>query len=617
MKLSKRNLILILVFFVSFFTSKNLLGQDNPEKYEPYDAQKKKVIHTPKDTVVKVERLVKKPGTFMGDLLQYLSPIKVEKVDSIYSLYSDDAPFYTHPSNHATQTQLNRMDSSAYSEGYWDQIYHIANHKKKYKKDTLNRLTKVVYGYHPYWMGSAYKDYNFNLLTRVAYFSLPVDPKTGNLSDTRYWNETELIGYAHEYDCAVDLCISNFGNKNNDVFLKDFHAQKTLVVNIINLITIQGKKGKLLKKADGVNINFEEVPKARKEDFTNFIAYLRQELTKVNPDFKITITIPAIDWRNAFDIANLKPYVDYYFVMGYDFYGKYSAAAGPTSLLFSGGEWTKNNIDNTIKNYIKLGADPKRLILGLPYYGNEWITKSADVPSDTVKFVRALTYSEINTKYADKYIAHYDSTSHSIYYIYRNGNEWRQCWTDNELTLSLKYDYIKEKGLGGLGIWALGYDNNFNELWYLIKDKFVAAPDTSTDIHVLMSRTLEYDVSKKSLEAIDKTSPEYTKRFYDKIDNFWHFAALFFAVIMTFAIVGFIRAISDFDVRFVLFNKEIRVYMFFILLSFLTLVLLRILKVLTNSDIVLLLAVLIGISAALIILKIGNMKRKKHGEERP
>lgn len=43
--------------------------------------------------------------------------------------------------------------------------------------------------------------------------------------------------------------------------------------------------------------------------------------------------------------------------------------------------------------------------------------------------------------------------------------------------MGIKYDWIKEKQLGGVGIWALGYDNGHTELWKLLAQKFAYTPD--------------------------------------------------------------------------------------------------------------------------------------------
>jgi len=47
-----------------------------------------------------------------------------------------------------------------------------------------------------------------------------------------------------------------------------------------------------------------------------------------------------------------------------------------------------------------------------------------------------------------------------------------QNWIDDEYSLELKMDYAITKNLGGIGIWALGYDGIRPELRNLIKSKF-------------------------------------------------------------------------------------------------------------------------------------------------
>lgn len=42
---------------------------------------------------------------------------------------------------------------------------------------------------------------------------------------------------------------------------------------------------------------------------------------------------------------------------------------------------------------------------------------------------------------------------------------WRMLFADDERSLGYKYDFAKEKNLGGVGIWALGFDDRNNELW--------------------------------------------------------------------------------------------------------------------------------------------------------
>ena len=559
------------------------------------------------DTIVKVKVVKEKPNSMLGKVLYYLGPVKYEMQDSIYPMYTEEDPFFSHQKNHSLQAgevQLNEM----YSEAHWNRKRDIDAKPVAFEKDTSRALTRQVIGYHPFWMGSAYNNYNFNLLTRIAFFSYVVNPRTGNSTNPDYWSKTGLIKRAHQTDCKVDLTITNFGTRNNELFLSNTEAQSQLIENVVKLLKRKG--------GDGINVNFEAIPKQHKVSFSNFIKKLDTRLTQENPDYKITVTLPAISWKNAYDVAFLKDYADYFFLMGYDFYGKFSQVAGPTSLLYSGADWSEENINTTIENYLEFGLPRESLILGLPYYGNEWVTEDGNVPSKVKKYNGARSYRFISKNYADKYAARYDSASHSIYYVFRDSVNWIQCWYDNEQTLGVKYDYINEKRLGGLGIWALGYDNSFLDLWSLIERKFVRNVDVP-DLHTRLSQTLEYSVSKKTISEINIAKPDYLNRFNDKLSLSWKIFTLLFAVIMVFAIIGFIITVADFDIRFVLFNKEVRVYIFFILIAVLTLLMLRVVDILKNSDVMLILAIIFGVFAALMLLNVGNSKKADSGIERP
>ncbi len=619
--------ILQITFIVAFvLVSANVFSQKDTTKqsYLPHDATYDSKEVNSKVTTVNTAKTREKPGTFFGDILLYLSPIKEDSITLYYPAPVEADTIIE--SNHEVEMKNYAEYDDLKTEEEWNDIYKISDKNfsrdEDYYKDIV-KLNRQVFGYHPYWLGMAYKNYDFGLLTRISYFSLPVNPKNGGFLSERLWKETKIIEEAQNYGCKVDLCISNFGTNNNTEFLKDVNVQENLINNIIELLTLdrgKDKNGKKIK-AGGVNVNFEGVPKKHKDDFTKFIANLRSRLdAKLSYNFKITVTLPAIDWRNAYDIVELQKSVDFFFLMAYDFYGKYSKQAGPNSLLYSGGTWESMNIDNTVENYIKLGIDKKKLILGLPYYGNEWETKSDVAPSDNTKFIAARSYSYIADNYTSnstKFKVSIDTIAQSVCYTYKVDGKWRQCWADNEITLGAKYDYILNKELAGLGIWALGYDNGYADLWDLIRLKFTNDRNDSIEIKQAIDRTLASNVITRSKEVVADTTPKYQTRFYNKINKFWNFFTLFFAIIMIFAIVGFVIAVSDFDVRFVLFNKEVRVYLFFILISIIAMFFIRMLDIFLRNEVYMVLAIFLGIVFALMVLKIGNMKRQKHGEEKP
>ncbi|MGZ3899107.1 MAG: CUB domain-containing protein, partial [Bacteroidia bacterium] len=68
------------------------------------------------------------------------------------------------------------------------------------------------------------------------------------------------------------------------------------------------------------------------------------------------------------------------------------------------------------------------------------------------------------------------------YYTYTVSTAWRQCWIDDIYSMGRKYDLVNQRGLGGIGIWALGYDDGMTSFWNLIQNKFSnCAPIVCTD----------------------------------------------------------------------------------------------------------------------------------------
>ena len=72
------------------------------------------------------------------------------------------------------------------------------------------------------------------------------------------------------------------------------------------------------------------------------------------------------------------------------------------------------------------------------------------------------------------------------WYTWNDGTSWHQVWTDNELSISKKFDLAIADNLGGVGMWALNYDGNRPELWELINTKFGATAALS-DVNIKKS----------------------------------------------------------------------------------------------------------------------------------
>ena len=168
------------------------------------------------------------------------------------------------------------------SNFYWDSIqkvYYVRD--RKYSKI---KPENEVFGWHPHWMGTAWKSYPFELLSTISYFSYKVDPKTGSYTNSNQmddWRTTAMIDSAKAKKTKVLLTVSSHGFKNNNSFLGDQAKWGVLIDSVTNLL--------LYRNADGVDLNFENLPYLKRGSFNRFVKEFRKRLNQ-----KITDKTPII-----------------------------------------------------------------------------------------------------------------------------------------------------------------------------------------------------------------------------------------------------------------------------------------------------------------------------------
>ncbi len=351
------------------------------------------------------------------------------------------------------------------------------NNRKSEKSCTLN---KIVFGWHPYWSNGLEANYDWSLLTDLSYFCYAVDPSTGNATTTNSWSTANAVTQALAHGVRVNLCVTLFSN--HATFFGSSSAQQTLITNLINLVSARG--------ANGVNIDFEAVPSSQATNFTNFLVNLCTQFHSQMPGSQVSIALYSVDWSSVFDIATLKDYIDLFVIMGYDYYYSGSSTAGPSSPLYSLTSSYDYNVSKSITYYLSAGVPPQKLILGLPYYGEEWATSSSSVPSSTTATGSSKIYNTVRNNASGYYSSanfHFNTNSYVPYFAYNNGSSWYQCWIDNAYSLGKKMELVWKRGIGGIGIWALGYDDGYPDLWNKINEKLTtcftnACQDTIYDM---------------------------------------------------------------------------------------------------------------------------------------
>jgi len=328
-----------------------------------------------------------------------------------------------------------------------------------------SELTASVFGYLPYWEYQSARNYlRFDLLTHIALFDFAAD-SLGNLHNPYYWPWTDVINKAHLNGVKVILSTTNFKASQMRQLLNSDSAKQNLYLNLKNKIETY--------KLDGVNIDFEEYYSADRGDLlNNFMKELTDSLHAAIPNCEVSFAGPAVNW-SGWKLAGLANACDYIFIMGYAFAGKWSDYSDSNAPLLGG----TYNITNTLaKQYADvIKSNPKKLILGVPYYGNKWKTKTQEPHSATVTYGNTTRFRD-DVTVSQTYGLLWENTQKTPWYRWKlNDTTWYQVWFDNDSSLGLKYDLAKSYHLKGIGMWALGYDGSRTELWNAIEKRFVTS----------------------------------------------------------------------------------------------------------------------------------------------
>src|ERR1035437_793923 len=386
----------------------------------------------------------------------------------------------THKSIHQEQSE-NYSKYNYTSEKKWDalriQENGVSPMKKVNPSSQTCTLKKRVFGWEPYWSGTAYNNYQWSLLSDMSFFSYEVNATTGDSITTHKWATDAGVTKAKNNGVRVNLCATLFSN--HATFLASATAKQTFITRMINLVQSRG--------GNGCNIDFEGVPAAQSASFTAFMIDLCNQMHAANVSYEVSIALPSVDWSAVYDVNAMKNYVDLFIIMGYDYYYNGSTTAGPTDPLYNFQTSYNYTLTKSITYYLNKNVPNAKLLLGLPYYGIEWPTSASTIPSATTGTGSSKLYNLVRNNTSGNYSSPlWDAISYSNYYSFNNGGQ-KQCFVNSAYSLGKRFDVVNEFGIGGIGIWALGYDDGYTDYWNKIKEKFstcgtVACVDTIFDM---------------------------------------------------------------------------------------------------------------------------------------
>jgi spore germination protein len=357
--------------------------------------------------------------------------------------------------------------------------------------DNQEQPDHIVYGFLPYWQLNKIKHIQLDKLTDIAYFGLILDPdgtirkldKDGNAEPgyNQWRNNKELhklIIDAKQRGVRFSLTVVSHEDIVSDQFLYCETCWDRFLTEITREMDYQN--------VTDLHLNFEYAGRtdpATADRFTRFADYVNNYLDDRYGDSYLVVSTYADSLRKprVTKIPDLEKVVDGIFIMAYDFHYRGSEITGPVAPITTNGAGVDFDINSMLKDHLR-NVSPSKLIMGVPYYGYDWIVSSPYPNSQTLagNVFRGHSKSQTYENIMELILIHrpyiqWDTLGLSPFFTYTSPDSGitRQLYYESEDSLRVKYQLIKKHNLGGVGIWALGYDGGYQELWKLLGEEFI------------------------------------------------------------------------------------------------------------------------------------------------
>ncbi len=307
---------------------------------------------------------------------------------------------------------------------------------------------------------------DFESTSTIAFFSL-IAGRDGSITrDTRWrtWNGAKvdrLIERAHAAGTKVVISLARFSwsasqTKLSTTLLASSAGRAKLATRVADEVVRRG--------VDGVNVDFEPIPRGQKANFTDLVRRIRAELDARRPGYQLTFDV--VGHFESYDVgAALAPGgADAVYLMGYHYAGTFSTIAHGTAPL--GGR--RYSVADAIRGLRKV-ARPSQLIVGVPYYGHLWPTVSGALNARTTGDGYDVLYSSAR-QIAAKLGTTYDPVEEVETVAWRGRAcatcpiHWFQLYYDDARSLGVKWAEFQRQGLLGTGIWTSAFEGESGEL---------------------------------------------------------------------------------------------------------------------------------------------------------
>ena len=307
----------------------------------------------------------------------------------------------------------------------------------------------------PYWdQREAFNSFSqnvgvFNHLSLFWYY-LSAD---GSINKYQYAVEDKnIIDFSRRNDVKVTAVLTNLPEKSGSAW--DSERVEYILDNEDARSQLIREIGQLLDKLefDGVTIDFEEVIKEERDNFSDFIKELSDYLHQQGKIVQVALhpkTGTQEDRYQFQDWQKISKSADQIYIMAYgEHYDE--GEPGPIASL----PWIEKIIDYALK----LNLPFNKLYLGIPLYGYDW--------QDGEDKAVGLTYRQVQNLQKEFDIESlWDEVSKSPYFIYEKDGIKHEVWFENKESAFHKKQLAFKASFGGVTFWRLGGEDQ--KVWDL------------------------------------------------------------------------------------------------------------------------------------------------------
>lgn len=258
--------------------------------------------------------------------------------------------------------------------------------------------------------------------------------------------DERIIEIAKSYGVSPIMLLSTlteegvFNNTLSGKLFDDTELQDVLIEELIN--TAQNKG------FEGIEIDFEFIPRDDREGYVNFLTRLKKAMNEVGlPLFvalapKISDTQPGLLYEGH-DYSGIGEVADYVILMTYEWGYQFGPPLAVAPI---------RNVEEVVRYAVSV-IPPERILLGVPNYGYDWPLPYVKGETEAKGLS---TTAAFDLAYQKGATIMFDEESQAPYFNYYDGNGVEHVvWFENARSVQARLDLVDKYSLGGISIWQI------------------------------------------------------------------------------------------------------------------------------------------------------------------